>query len=200
VVADCGGFPAVHHGGGMPGVKTHLVLFPTAGAAVALVANTDGCDFRPVLEALLPRLLPTAGDRSPAAEAGAPAPGAPGGPARPAPAALRGEWRGHIHTAAGAVPLDHRFGGADSARARLGAGPETDLTEARFDGARLPGGLPGPPGTADTDRRPHHLEADLYLRGGVLQGALAAASDSSAAGLGGHGLALSHWTTLERAA
>ena len=103
VVPDDNGYPVVAHAGGMPGVATVLVLFPTEDLAITVLTNGEGFIpgqlVDPIAGTVLPKyaLTQQARDEDEPPVESAPPPGPR--------VDLIGEWKGTVRTYSGSVPL-----------------------------------------------------------------------------------------------
>lgn len=187
--------PVVSHGGGMGGVRTTLVLVPTAGLAVTILSNSaNELPLRLAKEIVallapksvepLPAAAPTS---SPTASSPAPTTFAPG-------PELRGRWEGHVPTPDQRLPITLEVQEDGDIHVQLAGQLQTLLSEVRFQDGYLMGVFDGDIGNPDTNRRPYHLHLHVKLRGETLNGSLTAIS-LPAPRLGN---ALSHWIELQR--
>jgi hypothetical protein len=96
------GYSVVTHGGGMPGVRSMLLLIPSESIAVVVVSNGESVEPPKIYDPVLASILPKYGERWKRQQSG-PAQGRPG-PFRP-PAPLVGEWSGTIVTYAETMPV-----------------------------------------------------------------------------------------------
>lgn len=183
----------ISHGGGMDGVATKLLLMPREGVVVAAVANK----FKPlpytIERDILSALLPGYADKFAAHDArkarATPEPPDSGLAAVPE---LIGDWSGTVHTYQEDLPLTLSFKPSGDIHAQLGTQLTTLVNDAKFDEGCLTGKMAGNVCTEDTTRYPyhpfHHLELDLKLRDGVMNGALINIA----------GCTLNHWVELRR--
>lgn len=101
---DFGGHRGVAHGGNMPGVATHVNMFPQDRAATIVLTNGDNRQFVQELTRKLGQLLypdvpdlpATSGTASPRTQS----------PAALTPAALAGAWKGRLVHYDGDIPLE----------------------------------------------------------------------------------------------
>jgi CubicO group peptidase (beta-lactamase class C family) len=205
IAADYAGLRRVSHDGGMGGVSTQLWLFPAERAVVVALTNstTNVTGAKLAAEAaedLLAALLPDYAARLPALRAERPSAPLPT-PYLPTPELL-GSWQGAAMTYVGERPLQLDFQADGDIHARLGAQLETLVNDATWDDGWLTGRFTGDIETPDASRRRHHLQLDMRLRGGRLNGALLAISTQEREGGAPDarvGNALAHWVELERA-
>lgn len=183
---DDNGYRRVSHTGGMPGVTAVLGLFPAEELAVVALTNTNSGAVMRVASAAAAALLPGYAEErrrrleAREAEREAPEPRDPGD-AFPAPAALRGTWRGEAVLPDGPVPVvleaDH-----EGVRVRIGEQPVAELERARYDDGWLTGRLDrrlaAPDATPAAVREEHAIGLELRLEGDRLAGWAAARSTS----------------------
>lgn len=178
-VRNTGGQTAYAHNGGMAGAATSLLLLPAQDAVIVVLSNGSApAAVREVLDRITAALLPPTEQRSVFA----------------AETNLRGNWRGSIRAAHGAVPLAIEIG--DSVIVRV-AGTTQVVAGARIDedGMLAIDGVRGDLGTADAARYPYSLQLLLKPRGDRLNGAVTAISAPLPGRLGN---ALSYWAELRR--
>lgn len=180
-------YPAVTHGGGMPGVSTQLWLFPQQKIAIVVLTNTatrglDGIVAR-TLAAMLPNVtLPP--PSQPRAEA----------PFHP-PAELAGIWRGTLYTFKHNIAFTLKIESSGEVKAQLGEQPWATVHLARFRGGRFSGYFSGDIGIEDASLQRHDVQLLLKLRDtGVLNGS---ASTLSIRNWRGNN-ALTYWTELRK--
>jgi hypothetical protein len=195
------GYRSLGHTGGMGGVNTGLELIPSGKLAVVALANGNTDLPWVVTEEILSALLPEYAARRAEQQAREKAEKEaierepkPEPSFAPSPELL-GEWNGAVHTYQGEVPLKLVFKESGDVHAQLGTQLKTLLNDAKLEDGRLTGQMFGDLGTEDTRRLPHHLHADLKLRGEVLNGSLIALSLPAPRS----GYALSHWVELKKA-
>ncbi|MCW5558938.1 MAG: beta-lactamase family protein, partial [Verrucomicrobiae bacterium] len=189
---DFHGYRSVLAQGGTDDASTWLRLVPSEGIAVAGLANT-GTSLPPeVLHDVLSKLLPAFREKGASAgeeqESSKPVSGLPS-------SELAGEWTGEIATYRGKVPLLFSFMPSGDVHARLGTQLITLLNEVRYEKRRLRGKMSGDLGIPDeTGTASYDLDFELFLRDGVLNGAVT--TDSHASPL--PGAALPFWVELKR--
>jgi CubicO group peptidase (beta-lactamase class C family) len=199
---DRHGVRIVGHPGGSSGASTILWLLPDHDIVVVVLMNvSEPKDFGParvadeVLAALMPdyrrRLNEARVRRGPGA--------ASSNQLAPGPA-MRGNWRGHIRTHEGSVPLALSVE-ADRVHAALAGRSPLPLEPGEpLDGA-IVGRLRAELRTADAVRRRHLLELNLDLRGESLVGAattMPANEDDFPDPTRREANALGHWVELRR--
>ena len=184
--------PWVRHTGSMGGARTKLLLLPREGVVVAAAANRM-CALpheidRDILAALLPQRAAQLAAHDDATTAARVAPAHEPN----ALAALHGDWRGHVHTPRGAVPMTLSITPDGEMRAQLGEQPAVRIDDVSCAQRRLHGRMSSTLNTDDARRRPHdprhHLILDLRHRDEVINGALVTVCGNS----------LSHWVELAR--
>lgn len=177
------GIPSIWHSGGMPGVATHLHLYPRDRCATVVLTNTDDSTMRVEVSKRLAAVL------FPDAPVAAPEPEDP--PNREQPTGWQGKWTGKIAHHDGDVPVELEFRTARFVRVQIGKSPQWRMNDSLFqdDGefrgtvtVRLPTqrGFHGNPA----------LEFRLNRDGDRLTGAAVALASGY--------FALSHWVVLER--
>ena len=193
------GFPAVGHHGGNAGWVSFLLLLPKEDLSVVVMANTNGAFTDPIADDVISVLVPEYGRRRTAVlekrkkNRKKPKPRPPFKP----PAKLVGEWRGHVQTFEGRIPVTMTFDASGKARAKVGDQPRTELIRPSLRGKCFTADLKADIKTADTRRlRSGILELDLVLRGRTINGAIYANS------LFGHkdwgGYRINHWIELKK--
>ena len=195
-VIESHGFHSFLGQGGTDDASASLLLIPSEGVAVVILANT-GDDFPPkLMDEILSVLLPSYRQNGATANSN-PAPQRP--PASPAPT-LTGNWVGRIQTYKGNLPLKLSITESGDVQAKLGSAPSMIMKNARF-GSRfgkqsLEGGLTASNlGTdEDTGPDPYDLEFELYLQDQRLYGAVTTRTRSGAR----YSARLSYWVELEK--
>jgi len=189
---DFHGYRSVLAQGGTDDSSTWLRLVPSEGIAVVGLANT-GTSLPPaVIQDVLSKLLPAFREKgTPAGEEQGASKSDSG---LPSPE-LAGQWTGEIATYRGKVPLLFSFTPSGDVHARLGTQLTTLLNEAYYEKQRLRGKMAGDLGIPDeTGAASYDLDFELFLRDGVLSGAVT--TDSHASPLPGP--ALPFWVELKR--
>jgi CubicO group peptidase (beta-lactamase class C family) len=163
------GYRSISHTGGMPGVSTSLVLFPSENLAVVVLCNKDE-DLQEIRYAVAAAVLPKYAEalRNKAAEK----------PAEPKPFAptpeLLGEWVGTLQSWQGSIPFSLTFQADGDIHVKLGDELETLLNSVSFRDGYLSGRFAGSITTPDVKRYRHNVALNLRLRGGELNGAASA--------------------------
>jgi CubicO group peptidase (beta-lactamase class C family) len=172
VVEDDGGYRRFSHTGGMPGVTTALYVYPDEGVVVAAVTNTRDRSVLEIAERAAAVALPgyDEGLRLQRAQRTANLGSEPPVWSRRPPTALRGAWRGHVHTYEGAVPITLEIRSDGEVHVRLADEARVTLEPTAFRADGLVGRFAGPLPTGDALRHPHTLRLDLRLRDGRLAG------------------------------
>ncbi len=172
---ESGGLREVGHGGGMPGVRTGLLLYPEEDVAIAVLTNRSGSDTGGLVERVLAALVPdyerpSAGEREDQEEDEAFTP----------PDGLVGEWTGTLRTWEEEIPfrLDVKEDGDVHARIDGQLAGVVEVFGWDGDQGRLVGRFNGRIPTPDASRKPHSVLLNLHLRNGALSGQ-ASAQDRS---------------------
>lgn len=159
------GYVSFGHSGGMPGVATVLVLFPTENIAITVLSN----DYRgptflaeDIAGVLLPKYAAGLKERR-ARRPPLPVPFSPS-------AELVGEWSGTLRTWSGTLPLTLTIKSDGEVLVKLGDQLTALLNEVRFKNGVLSGRFAGQIPTEDVLRHPHSIAVDLTLRNGKLAG------------------------------
>ncbi|MGE0606759.1 MAG: serine hydrolase domain-containing protein [Pirellulales bacterium] len=187
------GAPAVTHGGGMGGVRTHLVLLPSLRAAVVVLSNSSN-ELVTRLAKEIAGLLPRSAAKEPATEAPVDIQADKPPLAQPE-VSFRGRWEGQVRTDGRLLPISLEFQDDGDIHVRLNGQLKTLVNEARQENGYLLGVFAGDIGTVDANRRPYHLHLNVKLRGDILGGSLTAISLPAPK----FGNALSHWVELRQA-
>jgi hypothetical protein len=188
ITTDRRGRKHVGHGGAGAGIDAQLTLVPEEKLAVAVLINTHidrhlaGEIADLTLRALLGESAVVPVPR--AAESRGPA-------ATPAP--WVGTWTGVVSTLAREIPVTLSFAETGRVTGSLESRPTIAIEEPRFENGRFSGRMEGNIGTPEAARRPYHLEWELTLRDGVLNGILNA--------IGAHpsrGVSLGYWVEMTK--
>lgn len=164
-IGDGEGPREVGHGGGMPGVATRLLLYPTEDVAIVVLTNRSGSDVREIAARILEALVPDY--EAPSAGEGG---GSSGRERFTAPDELLGTWTGALRTWERELPLRLVFQEDGDVHARIGGQLVTLLNDARWEDGNLEGRFNGRIPTRDAGRKSHMVRLDLHLRDGVLGG------------------------------
>src|SRR5581483_5624066 len=168
--ADDHGYRVVYHTGGMPGVSTAFVLFPSEDLAVVVLTNSYAGITPKMVQAIVGCMLPKYAEAARNdKEEKPPKPG----PFSPKPE-LTKEWRGQLRTWEKETPLSVSFQPDGDIPIKLGEEMETLLNDASFKHGILEGRFAGTMPTPDASRYRHSLELHLRLRGGKLNGQIIA--------------------------
>jgi CubicO group peptidase (beta-lactamase class C family) len=180
-----GGYRLIRYPGGMPGVRTDVILVPAKRIAVVVLSNSRSRAVNTVSQAMLNVLIPDLGTEAP----------------KPAPAVKvdvgkwAGTWVGAVHTYQGKLPLRLVITDSGDARATLGKEPECPITNSRIDPVGfLTGQFRGDLGTEDLKRHTYVLVPILKRNGDVLRGDLIAWSDDGRR----ERFELPHWVELKK--
>ncbi len=163
------GYRVVEHGGGQPGVSTHLALYPDDGLVIVVMANRAAW-VQPVARRIAAAVLPA--DRAPAAAPAAPPP-LPG---------LTGRWAGTVTTYEGTQPISLTVQPGGEMRITLGTTSSPVANPGRS-GAALTGSFDGVIDTGDARPHPHGITFTLLPRGGELIGQITARGTEAIFGL-----------------
>ncbi len=202
--ADEHGYRSVAHSGGMSGVNTHLLLFPSERLAIAVLANASS--ELPFIAAaqIAAAMLPSYAERLATDLAKPPQPSDPtqSQPSFAPPPELLGDWHGTVHTYQGDFALKLWFKESGDIHAQLGDQLKTLVNYAEFTNGTLAGRMLGTIATEDAARRPHEVYLDLKLRARLLNGAIYAVTPYQQ-GEGGApdkrpGYAIGYWAELSR--
>lgn len=183
----------ISHGGGMDGAAAKLLFLPEEGIVIATASN----QFHPLAYQveweILTALAPGYAERFRAFDAAKRAAGEAPAKSRDFKAAgLLGVWRGEVRTYEKSLPFTLEFQPDGTVRAQLAAQLHTLVNDARLVGNHLTGRMAGSVETEDalaTLHHPnHHLQLDLFHRGGTLDGAVMAVA----------GTFLGFWACLRR--
>jgi CubicO group peptidase (beta-lactamase class C family) len=199
---DDHGQRVVSHSGGMPGVRTWLVMLPEHKiAVVALTNRSSDLPFRAGREALSVLLPEYAVARRKAEREMSTF--SPPQEFRP-DAALAGLWRGTVETYAGSRQLTLWIHPDGDLEAQLAGQLKAHVSNARLTDGMLLGTFDADIDTADTDRSPYHLRLRLRVEKDRLSGNVSAVSinrsdsDPRAKLPVNSQFAVSHWLSLER--
>lgn len=158
----------VGHSGGMPGVSTLLRMLPSEKIAIVVLANTSteltARVYREVIAILLPKASPPASTYTPDPP-----------PFKPTPA-LRGTWKGALHTYKREIPFTVWFLESGDVHARLQGQLRMLFNLVSFRDGYFSARMMGDVGTEDANRKPYYLDFTLKLRGRTLNGAATAMS------------------------
>lgn len=184
----------VHHGGGMDGVSTRLVMVPEGNVAMAILSNAANPWIGRIERDILHELFPQWFDAP--EEPSAPTPEEPttSPDFNPMPD-LTGDWVGSVDTYEGERKLVLSVHANGAMYARLDDQPWALVNGIRFEDGALQGSFAGDVGTEDVNRMPYDLLLDLKHRGNVLNGGLVGRSRITPKRIG-HGL--THWVELRR--
>jgi CubicO group peptidase (beta-lactamase class C family) len=190
ITTDARGRTRVGHGGAGAGIDAQLTLVPSEKLAVAVLLNThvDRHVAGEIADFALNTLLGDPVTTAAASRTGE----APEKRFEP-PAELVGTWSGVVSTHAREVPVTLSFSPSGTVKARLDRGPATAVEQPKLEGDRFSGRMEGDLGTSDARRRPYHLEWEVTLRDGILNGALNAIGRHPSRGVG-----LAYWVELKR--
>lgn len=187
---DMYGYRGVLAQGGTDVAQASLQLVPSEGIAVAVVSNTGSPYLQALVDQVLSQLLPKYAERLAAASGKQSAPYT-----NPPSYLLVGKWRGAIHTYKGDVPLTLDISDTGAVSAALGGRPAAPMAPARFKEYRLVGRMPGTLNTVeDTGPYPYDLYIELYLRDGMLEGAVTTTAKPEAR----YSNELSYWVRLKK--
>ncbi len=164
--ADDHGYKAVYHTGGMPGVSTAMVLFPTEDLAAVLLTN-DYAGLTPkMVQAVIGCVLPKYAEavRKETEKT----------PEKPGPftpnSQLTGEWTGTVRTWASTLSFSLVFQPDGDIHVKLADQLETLVNTASFKNGVLDGHFTGTMPTPDASRHRHSLLLHLRLIGDKLKG------------------------------
>lgn len=175
--SSLGGYKAYSHGGGMPGVRTNLLLIPEKDIALVMLCNAGFGGLRPIGQTILEELI--SGLKQRLANERKPEPGSKP-EALVTPENLLGRWTGKIFTYEGNFPVElvceekgklsfrltgEKFGGKKLVRAVGRPEIRDDSLNATFF-VNIP--------TSDAARRPHQTNLHMNLKGDHLWGAASA--------------------------
>lgn len=180
-VGSMGGYRTLGHGGSSSGVSSSLVLLPSEGVGIVMLANVDGGVSRKILQDILKTQLPAWRD-APQETATPPLPTKRFEP----PPDLVGAWAGQVHTYEGEQPMRIEVLPGGDVHVQIGAETrwsetvlQSVLAAPAFKHGQLTGRAMSRIVTGDTQRRdlPYIVSLRLNLReGGVLNGTAMAAS------------------------
>ena len=165
------GFERVAHSGGMPGVTTHLALFPTERLAIVVLSNRTGTPVFRVTDEIAASLVPRYADSlraEQARERDAPSSGdrVPFAP----PPGMIGTWTGTVRTWRGTVPLELVVQPDGDVHVALDDQLRTLLNGPRLADSVLTGRFAGTMPTPDVALHAHSILLRLRWRGGTLLG------------------------------
>lgn len=185
------GYDIVSHGGAMPGVATEMMLVPSEGIAIVVLANSwSSPTVSRIANAIAAAILPGWTEE----------PSRPGEAdaekeKMPLPPALQGRWSGHVSRPEGDLPVRIEIGADSEATARFGDAAAAKLEGLAYSNGRLNGRIAAPLEAIDTQRYPNTMRLDLKLEGTRLYGATVALDDmASQTFIAG----LSFWTDLAK--
>jgi len=172
-----GGYKTFSHGGGMPGVRTNLLLIPEKDIALVMLCNANFNGLRPIGQSILEALIP--GLKQRLAGQKRPDTGSKPGPLV-TPDNLLGRWTGKIFTYEGNFPVELVFEEKGKISFRLTGEEYSDQKLRRAAGRphiqddhvnatffiKIP--------TSDASRRPHQTNLRLNVKGDHLWGAASA--------------------------
>jgi CubicO group peptidase (beta-lactamase class C family) len=159
-------YKVVYHTGGMPGVSTAFVLFPSEDLAAVVLTNSYAGITPKMVQAVVGCVLPKYAEatRNDSDEK----------PRKPGPftatAALLGQWKGEVGTWERKLPLSITFQQDGDIHIKLGDEMETLVNDASFKNGILEGRFDRSMPTPDARRYPHSLLLHLRLRGNKLNG------------------------------
>ena len=193
------GFMSIGHGGGMPGVRTIMRIYPAEDLAVVVLTNCSPPDvsgekdaISQIEEDIVAALLPRYAD---ARRAKPNPPEQPHAPYSPKPELL-GSWTGSVRTWQSTLPLKLVFQPDGDIHVKLADQFETLLDKPHWEGKVLVGLCNGFIPTPDANRLRHYVRLELWSRNGMLQGeANAEAADDER-----EPYSLSSYVELKRAA
>jgi hypothetical protein len=169
------GYRRVFAQGGTHDSSAWLMLIPSEDIGVAALANTGTRLPHMVIDEVLAAVLPKYLANSPFSK-------------------VLGRWTGNIRTYRSNVPLAFSFRSSEL-YAKIGTQATTLVTDARFENQRLTGKMSGDLGIPnDTGTASYDLEFELFLRDGVLNGAVTTRSHASPL----PGPSLPFWVELRR--
>ena len=180
ITSDAAGRRIVKHCGGGAGVDVVLTFVPEEKVAVAVLSNTTNAwPNEIVTQQLSKRILSIvfgidAGmddSEEPSEET------ISRGKKEPLPEHILGMWDGRVITPEREVPLRVRFESSGLVKAELD-GESTLVTELRFQNDRLTAEMRADIGTADANRRRHHLAWNVSVQGERLTGILYVAGEN----------------------
>jgi len=193
------GFMSIGHGGGMPGVRTIMRIYPTEDLAVVVLTNCSPADvpgekdaITQIEEDIVAALVPSYADTRRAK---------PNNPEQPhEPYSLRpellGTWSGTVRTWQSTLPLKLVFQPDGDIHVKIADQLETLLDKPHWRGKMLVGQFPGFIPTPDANRLRHYVHLELWSRNGMLQGE----ANAEAAGDEREPYSLSSYVELKRAA
>ena len=181
------GYEVFFGSGGSNDSAAALYLVPSEGLVVAALANTGTLLADQAAQEALAAVLPKFREGREKAQKTA-KPKADSSQSTP-PGTLAGTWTGEIHTWQGVVPLTFSISPTREVHVTINSRDRV-LQKASVEANEIYGVFEGDVGTPDAPRAPYNLEADLYLRGNILAGAVTTRGD---------GPALPYWVRLQRA-
>jgi CubicO group peptidase (beta-lactamase class C family) len=177
------GYKVVEHSGGMPGVRTDLMLVPSEDLAVVVLENCacdSGVIAEQIFKAILPKWQVAPGYHEPALS-----PFNPG--------ELVGTWKGTMHTYQRDLPVTMEFLSSGDVHFQIADEPNSLVNKPQFQDGWFSGQGWGDVKTGDAER--HGIKTyslSLKLRGDVLNGAMQAQQ-------GGYDpIALTQWMELKK--
>jgi CubicO group peptidase (beta-lactamase class C family) len=180
------GYEVFYGSGGSNESAAALYVVPSEGLVVAALANTGTLLADQSAQEALSAVLPKFGEeREKAQKVAKPV----DSPESTQSSALTGKWTGEIRTWQGVVPLAFSISPTREVYVTINSRDRV-LQKASVEANEIYGVFEGDVGTPDAPRAPYDLEADLYLRGNKLVGAVTTRGD---------GPALPNWVTLQRA-
>lgn len=184
------GYHAVAHSGGMPGVATLCSFVPSERVAVVVLCNTGSPLVGYVNDMIYKIMLPEEKQKSGGAKGES---GAGGGKFVPS-AELLGDWKGQLVTYKSEKPLLLSVKESGDVHVKLDDQLETLLSGVSFRDGFLRGRFAGMVDYDDARGRPYHVQLELKLRDGVLNGS--AITSTLPDGRGSS--AVTHWAEVKR--
>jgi hypothetical protein len=181
----------VAHSGGMPGVSTHLRLFPDAQSAVIAFTNSDQAVALTLItgwlqQALIPEDATASPSKQQSDEEKSEEPLA-------APVDLKGNWKGNLVHHDGDLPVEVFVLNDEKIHFRLGNGPLQRLENVNLEGGELRGSIAGRLATQSTYHGNNTIRLHLKPQpDGRLVGTAVAFADGY--------YALAHWLEVKREA
>ncbi|MCP4725352.1 MAG: beta-lactamase family protein [bacterium] len=179
------GIKRVGHSGGMGGVSTTLILVPEDNIAVTVLSNASSWLPSVIAEDILEVLLPDRFERSDP-------PGRSGRDRFVPGEELIGNWTGIVDTYEGEITLTLKFLDSGNVEVYLGESSPGRLRNVSFRDGFLRGYFHGDLRTEDVNKLPYNLNAELKLRGDLLNGSVTAVSRPGKR----TGNGLTHWAEL----
>ena len=162
--SDDFGFKTLGHGGGMPGVRTLLKIFPEEDISIVVLANSASNLVGVILDAIADELLPEY------AENRRNNPRRRSSPENDPLTDLIGEWSGSIKTFEGDIPVKMTVDKEEKINIEIEGQIGAWLLNVRFNSGHLRGNLNKTVKTSDTKMFNHTMFLNIRLRGDKLSG------------------------------